>query len=57
MPKLAKQYYYSPNGERKINCYKAPISKELLKKTNIKEDDSIRIYAKDNKIIIEKVEK
>ena len=57
MPKLAKQYYYSPNGERKINCYKAPISKELLKKTNIKEDDSIRIYAEDNKIIIEKVEK
>ena len=55
MPKLAKQYYYSPNGERKINCYKAPISKELLKQTNIKENDPIKIYAKGNKIIIEKV--
>ncbi len=54
MPKLAKQYYYSPNGERKINCYKASISKELLKQTNIKENDQVKIYAKDNKIIIEK---
>lgn len=54
MPKLAKNYYYGKNGERKINCYKAPITKEMLKKTNIKEDDNINIYVKDNKIIIER---
>lgn len=55
MPKLAKQLYYNANGEKKINCYKATISKEILKQTNIKGNDQIKIYVKDNKIIIEKV--
>lgn len=55
MPKLAKQYYLNIKGEKKINCYKATISKEVLKQTNIKENDLVKIYAKDNKIIIEKI--
>lgn len=54
MPKLAKNYYYGKNGERKVNCYLVNISKEVVKSTNIGEDDHITIYAKDNKIIIEK---
>lgn len=56
MSKLAKQYYYSSNGERKINCYKINLSKELVNKANIKDDDEIKVYVKDNKIIIEKGE-
>lgn len=54
MTKLAKQMYYSASGEHKVNCYKATISKEILKQTNIKENDSIKIYTENNKIIIEK---
>ena len=54
MPKLAKQYYLNAKGDKKINCYKATISKEVLKQTNIKENDPVKIYVKDNKIIIEK---
>lgn len=56
MPKLAKQYYLNAKGERKINCYKINISKEIIEKTNIKNNDNIKVYAKDNKIIIEKEE-
>ena len=55
--KLTKQYYYNAKGERKINCYKVTISKELAKITGIGEDDDIKIYTKDNKIIIERVVK
>lgn len=55
MPKLAKNVYYNSKGEKKVNCYIAHISKELLAQTDIKEDDKIIIYTKDNKIIIEKV--
>lgn len=54
MPKLAKNYYYNNKGERKINCYIVNVPKEVLQKSCIKEDDFIRVYAKDNKIIIEK---
>lgn len=54
MAKLTKQMYYKANGEKKVNCYKVAISKELVKKANIKDDDNIKIYANDNKIIIEK---
>lgn len=54
MPKLNKNYYYSRTGERKVNCYIVNVPKEVLQKSCIKEDDFIRVYAKDNKIIIEK---
>lgn len=54
MSKITKKYYYGKNGTRKINCYCANIPKEVLQKSCIKEDDFIRVYAKDNKIIIEK---
>lgn len=54
--KLNKNYYYRKN-ERVINCYYVRISKEMLKKTNIKDDDEIKLTVKDNKIIIEKEQK
>ena len=54
MTKLAKQYWINAKGERKVNCYKATIPKEILKYTNIKEDDEIIVYPLDNKIIIDK---
>lgn len=54
MARLNKQNYITSKGERKINCYHITISKELLSKTNIKDDDELVIYTKDNKIIIEK---
>lgn len=54
MAKLTKQMYYKANGEKGLNCYKVVISKELISQTNIKDDDNIKVYAKNNKIIIEK---
>jgi hypothetical protein len=53
MPKLAKQYYLNAKGERKVNCYKVNISKQIIDKTNL-EDKEIKITIKDNKIIIER---
>ncbi len=54
MPKLAKNYYYGKNGERKVNCYLVNIPKTILSKTNISDGDEIKISVKNNKIIIEK---
>lgn len=55
MTKLVKQMYYNSKGEKKLNCYKATIPKELVNKTNL-EDKEIKVYAEGNKIIIEKGE-
>lgn len=54
MPKLAKNMYLSiKTGERKLNCYVISIPKEIVHKTDLKDKD-LKIYAQDNKIIIEK---
>lgn len=53
MPKLAKQYYLNAKGEKKVNCYKVNLSKQLVDKTDL-EDKEIKIVVKDNKIIIER---
>ena len=53
MPKLAKQYYFNAKGEKKVNCYKINISKQIVDKTDL-EDKKIKIVVKDNKIIIER---
>ena len=52
MPKLAKQMYYNAKGEKKINCYKVNISKEIVKESKINENDNLKIYAENKKIII-----
>lgn len=53
MPKLSKLYYITSKGERKINCYNVQIPKKVVNETDI-EDKDIKIYAEDNKIIIER---
>ena len=57
MPKLSKQYYYGKNGNKKINCYTITVSKKVVMDSNIKDDDTVKIYAGENKIIIEKEDK
>jgi hypothetical protein len=54
MAKLSKQYYITSKGEKKINCYHINISRGVVDKTNITNNDEVKIYAHDNKIIIEK---
>lgn len=53
MSKLAKQYYLNAKGEKKVNCYKLNLSKQLVDKTDL-ENKEIKISTKDNKIIIER---
>ena len=55
MAKLTKQMYYKADGSKSINCYKVTISKEIIKQAKIQDNDEIVVYAKDNKIIIEKI--
>jgi len=55
MPKLTKVYYkLLKTNERKLNCYLVNISKEIVNSTNL-EGKELKIYAKNNKIIIESV--
>lgn len=53
MPKLSKLYYITSKGERKINCYNVQIPRKIVEQTNI-QDNNIKIYADNNKIIIER---
>ena len=53
--KLAKNKYKTLSGDVKINTYLIHIPKKVVYETNIKDDDDVKVYAKDNKIIIEKV--
>lgn len=57
MPKLNKMYYYTPKGERKLNCYRIIIPKEEVIKANINDTDELKVVARDGKLIIEKEEK
>jgi bifunctional DNA-binding transcriptional regulator/antitoxin component of YhaV-PrlF toxin-antitoxin module len=53
MTKLAKQYWINAKGERKVNCYKATIPKELVEKLGL-QDREIKVKIIDNKLIIDK---
>lgn len=53
MGKLAKQMYTTAKGERKLNCFVVNIPKDVVYRTNLL-DKEIVVYAKDNKIIIER---
>ena len=48
--------YTTAKGERKLNCDVVNIPKEVVEKTNLK-DEYLKISSKNNKIIIEKWEK
>ena len=52
MAKLVKNYYYRKN-EKKLNGYLVGISKKLVQQANIDDSKEIKVYVKENKIIIE----
>lgn len=53
MAKLAKNFYRTAKGEKKLNCFSVNIPKEVVSKAGFHEDDEIRIYADGYQIIIE----
>ena len=53
MAKLAKQYWINAKGERKVNCYKLTISREIVEKLEL-QDKEIKVKIIDNKLIIDK---
>lgn len=56
MAKLVKNNYYTSKGEKKINSFNVSISKKVVEAAGFTGDEKIKVYAKDGKIIIEKVE-
>lgn len=57
MTKLNKKYYYDKDNNKKLNCFFVNLSKEIVKKTDIKDDDFIEVYVNNKKIIIERSKK
>lgn len=53
MTKLAKQYWINAKGERKVNCYKATIPKELVEQLGL-QDKEIKVKIENNKIVLDK---
>ena len=53
MTKLAKQYWINAKGERKVNCYKATIPRELVEKLGL-QDKEIKVKIENNKIVLDK---
>lgn len=53
MAKLNKMYYYTSNGEKKLNCYTIPVPKDLVEKANLVGVD-VQLRVEGNKIIIER---
>lgn len=54
MQKLKKQTYITKKEGEKTNNYYITIPKKVVAETNITEQDGIKVYSKNNKIIIEK---
>lgn len=54
MAKLNKIYYYTSKKEKKLNCYHIILSKEMVKKAGLGENEELNIKAENGKIIIEK---
>lgn len=50
--KLVKSCYYDKNGEKKVNTFLINIPKSVVYETKL-EDKQLKVYTKDNKIIIE----
>ena len=53
MAKLNKMYYYTSKGEKKLNCYTIPVSKEVVEKAKLENVD-LQVIADNNTIIIKK---
>jgi len=56
MAKLIKKKFYTSTGEAKINNFLCVISKTIAKEAGFTGDEQIKVYAKKDKIIIEKGE-
>lgn len=54
MAKLLQINYYNKKGEKKLNCYSIYLSKQIIEQAKINNQDTLNIYVKDEKIIIEK---
>ena len=54
LAKLAKQYYTTANGERKLNCYILTIPKAVIEKTDITENDELVVIEETGEIKITK---
>ena len=54
MAKLGRNTYRTAKGETRLNCYMVPIKKELIAKTDITENDELKISVIHGKIVIEK---
>lgn len=54
MPRLAKNYYRTKDGGKKINCYMANIPKELVHRAGIEDEDEIAVYEDYGTIVIAK---
>lgn len=55
MPKLVKQYYYAiKENEKKVNCYKITIPKELVSQADIDPEQNLTLRCENGKIIIER---
>ena len=50
--KLVKSCYYDKNGEKKVNTFLINLPKVVVYETNL-EGKQLKVYTKDNKIIIE----
>lgn len=54
MPKLNAMKYITATGDRKINCYRVIISKDVVNAAGFNQEDNLKIYSQKEKIIIEK---
>lgn len=54
--KLVKSYYYSRNGEKKVNTYLINIPKAIVEEAKL-QDQQLKVTADKGKIIIEKEDK
>ena len=50
--KLVKSCYYSKDGEKKVNTFLINLPKAVVYEAKL-EDKQLRVYTKNNKIIIE----
>ena len=56
MVKLAKQYYRTSDGNKKVNGYHIRISKKALEEAELNENDNFELKVEKGKIIIQKGE-
>ena len=57
MAKLVKQYYYSMRDkDKRVNCYKLTLSKEILKEAGIDPEQEVELKSEKGKIIIKNID-